>query len=249
MFQRYVLPPSSGMNKPSDRRFESVDNHFTRQYNPEDSSEHHTRRRENLKSHNTTEAWKFKKKQSSPATRHGGAWGERRYSSYSLLTSALDGMNGQRHAPTGICPEERTPGTHCTEGWVGPRAGLDTELRGKILNLCRGSNLDRPVVQSVVRHYTDWATPALKIFREPEFLVSEHSTATRSNQQRAWTMPWLRLVAGLSTRRPGFALGSVHVRFVVDKAALGQVRVLRFSPPSMIPRWFSMLIYYLGDEQ
>jgi hypothetical protein len=29
----------------------SVDNHFTQQYNPEDSSEHHTRRRENLKSH------------------------------------------------------------------------------------------------------------------------------------------------------------------------------------------------------
>jgi hypothetical protein len=29
----------------------SVDNQFTRQYNPEDSSEHHTRRRENLKSH------------------------------------------------------------------------------------------------------------------------------------------------------------------------------------------------------
>jgi hypothetical protein len=29
----------------------TVDNHFTRQYNPEDNSEHHTRRRENLKSH------------------------------------------------------------------------------------------------------------------------------------------------------------------------------------------------------
>jgi hypothetical protein len=29
----------------------SVAKHFTRQYNPEDSSEHHTRRRENLKSH------------------------------------------------------------------------------------------------------------------------------------------------------------------------------------------------------
>jgi hypothetical protein len=29
----------------------SVENIFTRQYNPEDSSEHHTRRRENLKSH------------------------------------------------------------------------------------------------------------------------------------------------------------------------------------------------------
>jgi hypothetical protein len=29
----------------------SADNHFTQQYNPEDSSEHLTRRRENLKSH------------------------------------------------------------------------------------------------------------------------------------------------------------------------------------------------------
>jgi hypothetical protein len=34
-----------------DRRFRGAYNHFTRQYNPEDSSEHHTRRRENLKSH------------------------------------------------------------------------------------------------------------------------------------------------------------------------------------------------------
>jgi hypothetical protein len=32
----------------------SVDNHFTWQYNPEDNSEHHTRRRENLKSHKET---------------------------------------------------------------------------------------------------------------------------------------------------------------------------------------------------
>jgi hypothetical protein len=29
----------------------SVDSHFTRQYIPEDNSDHHTRRRENLKSH------------------------------------------------------------------------------------------------------------------------------------------------------------------------------------------------------
>jgi hypothetical protein len=28
-----------------------VDNHFMRQYIPEDNSEHHTHRRENLKSH------------------------------------------------------------------------------------------------------------------------------------------------------------------------------------------------------
>jgi hypothetical protein len=31
-------------------------------------------------------------------------------------------------------PGERSPGTHCTGGWVGPRAGLDTEARGKIFS-------------------------------------------------------------------------------------------------------------------
>jgi hypothetical protein len=39
---------------------------------------------------------------------------------------------------------DRTPGTHCTGGWVGPRAGLDTEAGGKILCPRRGSNPDRP---------------------------------------------------------------------------------------------------------
>jgi hypothetical protein len=29
-------------------------------------------------------------------------------------------------------PGERTPGTHCTRGWLGPRVGLDTEVRGRI---------------------------------------------------------------------------------------------------------------------
>jgi hypothetical protein len=72
---------------------------------------------------------------------------ERRYSSYSSSTSALDGVGGQCHAPAALYPREKTPGTHCTGGWVGPRAGLDTEATGKISCLCRGSNLDLPVVR------------------------------------------------------------------------------------------------------
>jgi hypothetical protein len=51
-------------------------------------------------------------------------------------------------------------------------------------------------------------------------------------------VPWLRrLVAGLSPLRPGFDPGSVHVGFVVDKVALGQVfpRALRFSAVNFIP--------------
>jgi hypothetical protein len=36
------------------------------------------------------------------------------------------GKSGQRHPMAPLYP-------HCTGGWVGPRAGLDTEARGKIL--------------------------------------------------------------------------------------------------------------------
>jgi hypothetical protein len=45
------------------------------------------------------------------------------------------GVSGQRYAPAALYPREKDPGTHCTGGQVGPRAGLGTEARGKIL-LC-----------------------------------------------------------------------------------------------------------------
>jgi hypothetical protein len=67
------------------------------------------------------------------------------------------GVSGQRHAQAALCLRERTPGTHCTGGWVGFSAGLDTEGGGKIL--CPAGDRT-PVVQSVVRHYTDYSTPA-----------------------------------------------------------------------------------------
>jgi len=41
---------------------------------------------------------------------------------YSFLTTALEG--GERHDPAALNLRER-PGTLCTGGWVGPRAGLD----------------------------------------------------------------------------------------------------------------------------
>jgi hypothetical protein len=75
----------------------------------------------------------------------GRLGGEEESSSYSFLTSALDGVSGQRHAPAALYPRGMDPGTHCTDGWVGPRAGLDAETRRKILCLCRGSNPGRPV--------------------------------------------------------------------------------------------------------
>jgi hypothetical protein len=58
-------------------------------------------------------------------------------------------VSGQRHAPAALYPRERS---HCIGGWVGLRAGLDTEVtRKKVASA--GNRL--AVVQSVVRHYTD----------------------------------------------------------------------------------------------
>jgi hypothetical protein len=43
--------------------------------------------------------------------RHAGANGERKYSSYSFLTSALDG-SAQRHVPSALYPRGKDPDTH-----------------------------------------------------------------------------------------------------------------------------------------
>jgi hypothetical protein len=82
-----------------------------RRYIPEDSKLH-TRRRENLKSHKgKTFPLHIMKAQR-----------KRRYSSYSSLISALDGGEWLAPSPAALYPQERPGGTHCTGGWVGPRA-------------------------------------------------------------------------------------------------------------------------------
>jgi len=40
------------------------------------------------------------------------------------MTAALEGVSGQQYALVVFYSWE-TPGTHCTGGWVSPRAGLD----------------------------------------------------------------------------------------------------------------------------
>jgi len=56
--------------------------------------------------------------------RHGVGGGEKRYSSTLSLTSALDGVSGQRKTPAAL-PQGKRPCTHYIGGWVSPRAGLD----------------------------------------------------------------------------------------------------------------------------
>jgi hypothetical protein len=76
--------------------------------------------------------------------------GERKYSSDSVLISALDVGEWLDSRPDRALPPRKYPSAHWIGGCVGLRAGLDTEARGKILCLFRGSILGRPVCSQTV---------------------------------------------------------------------------------------------------
>jgi hypothetical protein len=61
------------------------------------------------------------------------------------------GVSGQRHARAALYPRGKDP-QYPLDRWLGGPQSRSGH--------CRGSNTDRPVVQSVVRLYTDWATQA-----------------------------------------------------------------------------------------
>ena len=62
------------------------------------------------------------------------------------------GVRGQRHAPAALYHREK-PGTYCTEGWVGPRAGLDRYGKSR-----HPPRFDPQAVHPVASRYTDYAT-------------------------------------------------------------------------------------------
>jgi hypothetical protein len=99
------------------------------------------------------------KSYSSPSTPHEGAWGEIRYSSYSFTTSALDGGEWLASRPgRTLAPGKGPPVPIVQEAGCAPEPVWTQRLEEKSFRLCRGSKLDRPVVQPVARQCTDSAT-------------------------------------------------------------------------------------------
>jgi len=92
-------------------------------------------------------------------------------------------VSGQQHAPALLYLRER-PGTHCTEGWVGPRAGLD----GRKITPPLG--FDSRTVQPVVSHYVEYIylTKLCCIFRITDFI--RYGNSGRESPAHVWG-PWL----------------------------------------------------------
>jgi hypothetical protein len=79
-------------------------------------------------------------------------------------------MRGQRHAPVALYPRER-PGTHCTRGWVGPRAGLE---RCEKPRPPPPPGFDPRTVQPVASRYTDYASRPTEMTVPAEYALSRH---------------------------------------------------------------------------
>jgi hypothetical protein len=95
-----------------------------------------------------------------PQHTYGGAEGERMFSSYSLTSLALDGVKWSVSLPgRTLAPGKGPPVPIVQEAGWAPEPVWTQRLEEKAFRLCQGWNLDRLVVQSVTRHYTDWATP------------------------------------------------------------------------------------------
>ena len=98
------------------------------------------------------------------------------------MTTALEGVRGQRHAPAGLYPRER-PGTHCTGGWVGPRAGLDRCGKSR-----PPPGFDPRTVQPVASRYTDGATrPPYSSKGHSKFVLAQDIIENSHTGHCTWT--------------------------------------------------------------
>jgi hypothetical protein len=103
--------------------------------------------------------WQRDKAKAVPLHVTEALWGERKYSSYLHSTSALDEGEWSASRPARALASGKGPPVP-----TGQEAGWTLELvwaqrlQEKSFRLCRGSNLDRLVVQPEARHYSDLAT-------------------------------------------------------------------------------------------
>jgi hypothetical protein len=106
----------------------------------------------------------------------------------------------------------------------GGGGAVSSEGHMKHLNTVSGQKAELLNIATNGTHNYHWSLKdkerkALRILQYVYFVNTLHRVITFNK-----AVPWLRrLVAGLPPRRPGFNPEPVHVGFVLDKVALGQV--------------------------
>ena len=88
-----------------------------------------------------------------PITGNAGPDGEQMYSCTLSLTSALDGLGGQRHSPVILPPGK-------TRRLLYRRVGGTQGRSGPVRKISSPPAFEPRIVQPVASRYTDWAIPA-----------------------------------------------------------------------------------------
>jgi len=73
------------------------------------------------------------------------------------VTSVLDGVSGQSHAPAALSARNRNR-THCMGGWVGPRAVRDLYGKSRFHQVSNAGH-----IQPGASRYINWATPCARM--------------------------------------------------------------------------------------
>jgi hypothetical protein len=121
------------------------------------------------------------------------------------LTSALDGVTGQRHAPAVLSPREWTPGTHLIGGWAGLRAGLDTQARGIILSFHRESSPACPVCSETLYWLSCPRSTLPYVIRHLYFIICLMSDSVHTYSQ--WARYNVLTDSDFRLRRPLLSTG------------------------------------------
>ena len=91
-----------------------------------------------------------------PREGHKGPKGESKYSSTLSLTSVLNGVGGQRHAPAALPPRKNRYSLYRRLGRLQGRSG-------RVRKFSPSPEFDPQTIQPVVIRYTDWAIPANQV--------------------------------------------------------------------------------------
>jgi hypothetical protein len=130
--------------------------------------------------------------------------------------------------PGRFTPGERTPGTHCIGGWVGPRTGFDIMEETKCL---APTTNQTHAAQFMARHYTDWAIPS----PHPHIQIHTYKTnfLEQNPSREAYNCPAAQEIHFYGTRVSIIVLTRVFC-WIISRGRSVQYWPKHFIPPRFI---------------